>query len=78
MRTIIFEAENSETEKIKNVLKALGITRIKDVECSKFPQFDKVKYTQKEFEEMLDFSEKTKCSAVLKNKEDIIDFIGSL
>lgn len=42
MKTIIFEAEPSETEKTKNVLKALGVKKIKEVEPSKYPQFDKI------------------------------------
>jgi len=78
MKTIIFEAETSEIEKIKSILKILGVKKIKEIENSKYPQFDKVKYSQKEFEEMLDFSKSTKSSTILKNKKDITDFINSL
>jgi len=78
MKTIIFEAEKSEIEKIKNILKILGAKKIKEVESSKYPQFDKVEYTQKEFSEMLDFSKKTKSSNILKTKKDVADFINSL
>lgn len=78
MKTIIFEAETSEIEKIKNVLKALGIKKIKEVETSEYPQFDKVEYTKEEYEKMLDFSKKTRSASVLKTKKDVIDFIDSL
>ena len=62
MTTVIFEAESSEIDKIKSVLKVLGAKKIKikETEESKYPQFDKTKYTKKEFEAMLDFSKKTK------------------
>lgn len=78
MKTIIFEADISEIEKIKNVLKALGVKKIKEIESSEYHQFDKVEYTKEEFGEMLDFSRKTKSSIALKTKKDVVDFINSL
>lgn len=80
MTTVTFEAEPSEIDKIKNVLKALGAKKIKvkETEESKYPQFDKTEYTKKEFEAMLDFSKKTKTAKKLKTKQEISDFIDSL
>jgi|GEM_PF-1732118 len=78
MKTIIFEVEISEIEKIKNVLRALGIKKIKEVERAEYVQFDKVEYTKEEFGAMLDFSRKTRSADTLRTQEDVIDFINSL
>ncbi len=70
MTTITFEAEKSEFEKIRNVLKALGAKKIKVKE-------DDTKMSKAEFEEKLKRAKAGK-GTILKNSDEINAFFNSL
>ena len=80
MTTVIFETESSEIPKIKSILKALGVKKIK-IENSLgniVVNEDKVKYSKKEFSEMLVLSKKNIVDDVLKTEDDVRKFITSI
>lgn len=77
MTTFTFEADKSEVEKIRTILKALGVKKLK-VKEEPSEAKEKVKYSEKEFDQMLDDSKKNKHSKVLKSKGDVKNLFDSL
>lgn len=77
MTTFTFEADKSEVEKIRTILKALGVKKLMVKEDSS-ESIEKVKYSHKEFDQMLDESKKNENSNVLKSKEDVKNLFDSL
>lgn len=80
MTTVIFETESSKIPKIKSILKALGVKKIKIESSSENTTVneDKIKYTKKEFSKMLVLSKKNIVDDVLKTEEDVHKFINSI
>ena len=77
MTTFTFEADKSEVEKIRTILKALGVKKLKvkeDVSESAV----KIKYSSKEFDKMLDESKKSKSDKLLNSKDDVKNLFDSL
>ena len=77
MTTFTFEADKSEVEKIRTILKALGVKKLKVKEDAS-ESSEKIKYSQKEFDEMLDESKKSKIEKVLNSKDDVKNLFDSL
>ena len=77
MTTFTFEADKSEVEKIRTILKALGVKKLKVKEDAS-ESSEKIKYSQKEFDEMLDESKKSKIEKVLNSKADVKNLFDSL
>lgn len=77
MTTFTFEADKSEVEKIRTILKALGVKKLK-IKEDPSESTEKIKYSRKEFDEMLDESKKSKSQKVLKSKDDIKTFFDSI
>ena len=69
MTVFSFEIDSSETEKIKAVLKAFGVKKLKI--------HDETKMSKAEFEEKLTKSKSGK-GTLLHSKQDISDFFNSL
>ncbi|RZL30237.1 MAG: hypothetical protein EOO96_18545 [Pedobacter sp.] len=70
MTTFSFEIEPSEVSKLKAVLKALGVKKIKIEE-------DKTEMSKQEFDEKLKKA-KSGSGTILKSKEDVNAFFDSL
>lgn len=77
MTTFTFEADKSEVEKIRTILKALGVKKLK-IKEDPSESTEKIKYSRKEFDEMLDESKKSKSQKVLKSKDDVKTFFDSI
>ena len=77
MTTFTFEADKSEVEKIRTILKALGVKKLKVKEDVSDPA-EKIKYSRKEFDEMLDESKKSKSDKLLNSKDDVKNLFDSL
>lgn len=77
MTTFTFEADKSEVEKIRTILKALGVKKLK-VKEEPSEAKEKVKYSEKEFGEMLDESKKSKSDKLLNSKDDVKNLFDSL
>ena len=77
MTTFTFEADKSEVEKIRTILKALGVKKLK-VQEDASESSEKIKYSHKEFDEMLDESKKSKIEKVLNSKDDVKNLFDSL
>lgn len=77
MTTFTFEADKSEVEKIRTILKALGVKKLKVKEDASEPS-EKIKYSRKEFDEMLDESKKIKSDKLLNSKDDVKNLFDSL
>ncbi len=77
MTTFTFEADKSEVEKIRTILKALGVKKLKVKEDAS-DSSEKIKYSHKEFDEMLDESKKSKSERVLNSKDDVKNLLDSL
>ena len=77
MTTFTFEADKSEVEKIRTILKALGVKKLK-VKENASDSAEKIKYSRREFDEMLDESKKSKSKKVLKSKDEVKNFFDSL
>jgi hypothetical protein len=77
MTTFTFEADKSEVEKIRTILKALGVKKLKVKEDAS-ESSEKIKYSHKEFDEMLDESKKSKIEKVLNSKDDVKNLFDSL
>ncbi len=77
MTTFTFEADESEVDKIRTILKALGVKKLKVKEESS-ESTEKVKYSLKEFDQILDESKKNENSNVLKSKDDVKNLFDSL
>ncbi|RRQ46482.1 hypothetical protein [Chryseobacterium sp. SC28] len=77
MTTFTFEADKSEVEKIRTILKALGVKKLK-IKEDPSESTEKIKYSRKEFDEMLDESKKSKSEKVLKSKDDVKTFFDSI
>lgn len=77
MTTFTFEADKSEVEKIRTILKALGVKKLK-VKEDVSESSEKIKYSHKEFDEMLDESKKSKIEKVLNSKDDVKNLFDSL
>lgn len=76
MTTFTFEADKSEVEKIRTILKALGVKKLK-IKEDPSESTEKIKYSRKEFDEMLDESKKSKSEKVMNSKEDIKNLFDS-
>ncbi len=76
MTTFTFEADQSEVEKLRTILKALGVKKLKVKEDSQ--STEKVKFSRKEFDQMLDESKKNKSDKALKSKDDVKNLFDSL
>ncbi|WP_333854485.1 hypothetical protein [Epilithonimonas sp.] len=77
MTTFTFEADKSEVEKIRTILKALGVKKLKVKEDAS-ESSEKIKYSRKEFGEMLDESKKSKSDKLLNSKDDVKNLFDSL
>ncbi|PZU89667.1 hypothetical protein [Epilithonimonas hungarica] len=77
MTTFTFEADKSEVEKIRTILKALGVKKLK-VKEDVSESAEKIKYSRKEFGEMLDESKKSKSDKLLNSKDDVKNLFDSL
>ena len=77
MTTFTFEADKSEVEKIRTILKALGVKKLK-VKEDVSESAEKIKYSSKEFDKMLDESKKSKSEKVLNSKDDVKNLFDSL
>lgn len=77
MTTFTFEADKSEVEKIRTILKALGVKKLKIKEDAS-ESTEKIKYSSKEFDKMLDESKKSKSEKVLNSKDDVKNLFDSL
>ena len=77
MTTFTFEADKSEVEKISTILKELGVKKLKVKEDAS-ESSEKIKYSHKEFDEMLDESKKSKIEKVLNSKDDVKNLFDSL
>ncbi|WP_027384460.1 hypothetical protein [Epilithonimonas caeni] len=77
MTTFTFEADKSEVEKIRTILKALGVKKLKVKEDAS-ESAEKIKYSRKEFDKMLDESKKSKSEKVLNSKDDVKNLFDSL
>lgn len=77
MTTFTFEADKSEVEKIRTILKALGVKKLK-VKEDVSESAEKIKYSSKEFDKMLDESKKSKSENVLNSKDDVKNLFDSL
>ena len=77
MTTFTFEADKSEVEKIRTILKALGVKKLKVKEDAS-ESTEKIKYSSKEFDKMLDESKKNKSEKVLNSKDDVKNLFDSL
>ncbi len=77
MTTFTFEADKSEVEKIRTILKALGVKKLKVKEDAS-ESTEKIKYSSKEFDKMLDESKKSKSEKVLNSKDDVKNLFDSL
>ena len=77
MTTFTFEADKSEVEKIRTILKALGVKKLKVKEDAS-ESTEKIKYSSKEFDKMLDESKKSKSDKLLNSKDDVKNLFDSL
>ena len=77
MTTFTFEADKSEVEKIRTILKALGVKKLR-VKEDVSESGEKIKYSRKEFDQMLDESKKSKNAKTLKSKDDVKNLFDSL
>lgn len=77
MTTFTFEADKSEVEKIRTILKALGVKKLKVKEDAS-ESSEKIKYSRKEFDQMLDESKKSKIQKLLISKDDVKTFFNLL
>lgn len=77
MTTFTFEADKSEVEKIRTILKALGVKKLK-VKEDVSESAEKIKYSSKEFDKMLDESKKNKSDKLLNSKDDVKNLFDSL
>lgn len=77
MTTFTFETDKSEVEKIRTILKALGVKKLRVKEDAS-DSGEKTKYSRKEFDEMLDESKNSKSQELLKSKDDVKNFFDSL
>ena len=77
MTTFTFETDKSEVEKIRTILKALGVKKLKVKEDAS-DSAEKIKYSLKEFDEMLDESKKSKIQKLLISKDDVKTFFNLL
>lgn len=77
MTTFTFEADKSEVEKIRTILKALGVKKLK-VKEDVSESAEKIKYSSKEFDKMLDESKKSKSDKLLNSKDDVKNLFDSL